>query len=311
MSKISKHIAKWIVPALLAAGAFGLIQHNSSKKEAGEIENITYSNGIKKVTDNRIGIPGTLFTPKKKSDVLVIIEGGISGDQRDYQKYFAKPLAEEYNVYTTELKNRGIAFSSTFPDDFANKERIVRKIVSPKSEVYIGHSVGFNVVASAINKHNLRPDGVYGVSPFPSVGETRTESSDPSNKSLLQKVCDNLDELVPVGPLGRHFERIKGDIPVRVAIPENDEFVNSEVSFNPINIKNGILPLSYKKRLPVLSRYVEYFRKNGITDIQIFPGRNHCFNYEQFDFRPFNKDNSKSLITDVRNFIRKVISSGN
>jgi len=302
MNEEAKYWAKILVPAVVAASAVGVLQQGAIRQEAEE----THSRSLGGIVDNSFGIPGTLFKSKKGSDVLVMVVAGMQGKQKDYQEVFAVPLAKDYNVYTTQLRDRGNTFSDKFPDDFRDKEREVRRAVAPNKVVYIGHSAGFSEIISAVRKHGLRPDGVYGISPFPSVGDMRTESPDLTKKSSAQKTCEIVDEIMPIGPFGAHLGKIPSEIPVRLAIPENDEMIHSQVKFNPFDFNGTFLPLTYKKRPEVKERFVNYFKRQGMDDIKIFSGRNHNFNYRKFDWSLFNRDNPKELVDDAREFIRKV-----
>jgi hypothetical protein len=59
----------------------------------------------------------------------------------------------------------------------------------------------------------------------------------------------------------------------------------------------------------VAQRFVNMFGTYPDSSSQVFPVRNHCFNFGHKDYVPFNKDVPQQLVEDVKRFVQKVLYS--
>ena len=132
-------------------------------------------------------------------------------------------------------------------------------------------------------------------------------------KLSQHKIADVVSEIFPFGPFGKPIPPLVSDVPMRMAIPENDELANSMISLNPFGsrISLGVpnFPFKYDPRPEVMDRFRKYFGEvYPKAEVKTFSGKNHCFNYKPFDFVPLNRDSPEELIEDFREFVYKVTS---
>lgn len=233
--------------------------------------------------DNRVDIKGTLIRPENKSRVLVLFACGVIGHRLDYEVYFGKMLGNEFNVYITQLRDGGWTSGENLMRDHFQIDTSIREIVEPEKVVYVGHSMGMNVSVASKNKYGTEVNCFYGICAYPSFGDSRTDDDDLSKISLQQKFVSFAEKL-DIGPLGLALKDQTIHEPVRFAIGGIDEVVNT-------------------RRPNVCKRFKQYFERFENSSVEVFQGRNHCFNYKPKDFAPFNKDDPKVLVDDVTRFI--------
>lgn len=237
---------------------------------------------------------GEIFNNSDKSKLilcpgskkLLICVAGVIGKNKDYLKYFADKLGEDFNVYMTELRNRGIANVDNCARDLVRTEQDLRKTLGLEDVVYVAHSMGMNVVARTRNFSDSKISGFYGCAAYPSAGDTRAISENPDEKGLQQRAIDLLSKL-NFSSIGTQLKEHIFEEPVRFAIAGKDTIVNT---INP----------------QVLKRFENYFRRNPKSSTRTFDGFNHCFNYTPGDYSPFNKDEPNLLVDDIKNFADQV-----
>lgn len=234
----------------------------------------------------KISIPGQLILCHG-SKKLLICTGGLTGDYRDYLPYFADKLGADFNVYMTQLRNKGFANVDNCARDLVQIDKHLRKTLGIENVVHVGHSMGMNVVARSREFSDAKLNGFYGISSYPSYGDTRTRSSDLDEKELQQMILDFASKL-NYGPIGSPLKEHLFEEPVRFAIAGNDELL--DLRGNP----------------KVLERFKKYFSRNPQGSTRVFDGKNHCFNHAPWDFKPFNRDDSKQLIDDIKDFSERV-----
>lgn len=239
--------------------------------------------GKRSIDDSKkISIPGELILCPSSRKLLLCI-GGFIGNYRDYLPYFAEKLGEDFNVYFSELRNRGFTNVDNCGRDLVQIDQHLRKKLGIEDVVYVGHSMGMNAIAASRKINDSRVNGVYGISVCPSIGDSRTRSDDLNEKGLQQTVLDLISGF-NYGPLGSPLKEHVFEEQVRFALAGNDEV---------LNLKNNTT---------VLKRFLKYFDRNPKSSTRVFEGMNHCFNYKPWDLKPFNKDSSDLLIEDIKYF---------
>ena len=264
----------------------------------------------------QIELPGTLIKPDSRSDILLLVEAGFFGHHEAYIDFFGKKLGNEFNIYLSQIRDRGVRSVKHSLDDLFQIDLQLRDLVETDRVVYIGHSMGANIVMASIEKHNTQVKGIYAICAYPSYGDTRTRNENPDKKSLQQRGLDMLSVLaidhltkiptkklpvglinkiyrleidefaaIPVAPLKYQIKKANIDEVVRFAICGNDELVNT--------------------RYPeIAERFKTMFTgrfKN--STVEVFPDRNHCFNFAYKDMAQFNKDDPEPLVYDVTKFV--------
>jgi hypothetical protein len=237
----------------------------------------------------KVYIPGEL-TVCPGSKKLLLCVTGVYGRYRDYLPYFVDKLGKDFNVYVTELRNKGMANVDNCARDLIRIEQGLRKTLGLEDVVYIAHSMGMNVVARSRKFSDSKIRGFYGCSAYPSAGDTRTASENLEERGLQQRVIDLISRL-NFGQIGSQLKEHIFEEPVRFAIPGNDELLKTS---NP----------------QVLKRFEKYFMRNPKGSTRVFEGFNHCFNYSPHTLtglgEPFNKDNPDLLVDDIKNFADQV-----
>lgn len=231
----------------------------------------------------KVGIPGKLIKPGSRSDTLILFACGIQGKHHDYYEHFGKLLGNEFNVYITELRSRGLEFGDTLKADHYQIDNQLRDIVEAEKVIYIGHSMGMSVSVASKNEYGLKVDGFYGICAYPSFGDSRTSDEDINSESIQQRAV-NIAEVFDFGPLAARLKDQKILEPSRFAIGGIDEVLNT-------------------KDRKVAKRFQNYFKRYQNSSSQIFEGKNHCFNQTLYDFAPFNKNDPNILINDILNFV--------
>lgn len=241
-------------------------------------------------------VSGLLIAPHKKIETLILVQTGWLSDYSDYEEHFGQFLGCEYHVYITNFRKNGSFDSQRSLDDFAQIDISLRKELKPEHVFYIGHGLGMNVVVGAMNKHNLTPDGLYGICACPSYADTTTHDSNPDHESLAQRFIDTFSRHYPahflslgIGPMELSLKDYHISEPVRFAIGGNDEVLNTNDR-------------------AVAQRFISYFSQYPLSSSQIFRGRNHGFNCDS-GLTPFNRDEPMELVLDIREFIVSVLSS--
>lgn len=241
-------------------------------------------------------VSGLLIAPHKKIETLILVQTGWLSDYFDYQEYFGQYLGCEFGVYITNFRKNGAFDAQRCLDDFAQIDKSLRKELKPNLVFYIGHGLGMNVVVGAMNKHNLAPDGLYGICACPSYADTTTHDSNPDHESLAQKVINTVSRFYPthflplgLGPMELSLKDYHISEPVRFAIGGNDEVLNTN---DPA----------------VAQRFISYFSQYPLSSSQIFRGRNHGFNCDG-GLTPFNRDEPMELVVDILEFVKRIISS--
>ncbi|MBS3121644.1 hypothetical protein J4434_02055 [Candidatus Woesearchaeota archaeon] len=244
----------------------------------------------------KVEVQGLLITPRKKIETLILVQTGWLSEYFEYEEQFGQFLGCEYHVYITNFRKNGAFEAERSLDDFAQIDKSIRKELKPEYVFYIGHGFGMNVVVGAMNKHNLTPDGLYGICACPSYADTTTHDSNPEHESFAQRVIDTVSGLYPthflplgLGPMELSLKDYYISEPVKFAIGGNDEVLNTN---DPA----------------VAQRFISYFSQYPLSSSQIFSGRNHGFNCDN-NLTPFNRDESMELILDIRKFITSVLSS--
>ena len=264
----------------------------------------------------KIELPGRLIQPDTRSEISIFIIPGFTGHYEDYIDYFAKKLGQEFNVYVSELRNKGTRSVKHSLDDLVQIDEQVRDRVETNKVIYAPHSMGVSVAAAAIEEHKPEVKGVYAISAYPSVGDVLTRDPDPDKRSLLQIGVDEvlsrlpLDFLstvpmplyafgikdvfgfptedirtIPASMIRHTLKEANIDQPIRFAIAGKDNWVNT--------------------RYPeAIERYETIFSNQfkGFTS-RLFEDRNHCFNFDPEKLAPFNEDCPEPLANDIREFV--------
>jgi len=242
--------------------------------------------------NNKIKIPGTLFIPKKKSDVIIHFTGGCLIDYKNYERYFGRYLGEFFYVYMTGPRNGGLASGKKLKEDhYQISHKLTEILGKDKKLFYIGHSMGCNISLASKNINGSNVKGYYAICPYPSFGETRVESNNILDTSIEQKLLD-LIYLWDFGPFSLPIKEERIGNPSRVALADNDEIIRT----------------SNQK---IAERFMNYFSKQN-SQTKIFKDRNHNFNKYLFGFDknkigllPFNKYEPEELVYDIVEFIYK------
>lgn len=244
----------------------------------------------------KVEVSGLLISSHKNTKILVLVQTGWLSDYSNYEEYFGQFLGCEYSVYITNFRKNGAFEAQRSLDDFAQIDKSLRKELKPELVFYIGHGLGMNVVVGAMNMHNLKADGLYGICACPSYADTTTHDSNPDHESLVQRVIETVSDLYPthflpfgLGPMELSLKDYHVSEPVRFAICDNDEVLNTN---DPA----------------VAQRFINYFSQYPLSSSKIFRGRNHGFNCNN-QLTPFNRDEPTDLIIDIKGFIDNVLSS--
>jgi len=239
--------------------------------------------GKRAYDDNRkIGLPGTLIMPESKSDISLIFETGLNGHHQDYIDYFGKLLGNDFNVYINEMRNRGLWMVDQSPDDLAQVDEIIRDITETDKVFYVGHSMGMDIAVETRIRHKNEIKGLYGICAYPSIGFTRSRTSENRKGSWEEKIIDSLPL---ISFLSYPLKNSMINDPVRFAIAENDEVLNIH------GMRNNA------------RRFVEFYSQYPKSTSKIFKGKNHCFNNTKYMFSPFNRDEPEKLVDDIIKFV--------
>ncbi len=232
---------------------------------------------------NKTTIPGMLIKPDTKSDILIIFTAGIFGKYPDYIENFGKILGKEFNIYLTELQNKGFAKGNNLISSNYQIDQQIRDRIETDNVIYISHSMGMNIAVETKNKYQTKVRKLYGICAYPSLGDTQTNQEDITKESSLQKLA-TLIENSNYGPFAFPLKNQQIDEPIRFAIGDIDEVINT-------------------RKPAIAKRFEEYFLKFPNSSTRLFHNANHCFNRTPYDFAPFNKDNPTILIEDIKEFI--------
>lgn len=227
-------------------------------------------------------IPGRLIRPDSRSELLLIISCGLGGNHNDYSDNFGQLLGEEVNVYITEQRKKGWTKGSTLKQDFSQIEKQVKDIVETDNVVHIGHSMGAAVANGSTQEYGLQPRGLYGICAYPTLADTQIGAGDEKGETFMQNII-KLAARSELGPLLPFSQEPKLGMPCKIAIGTNDNILRTN-------------------RTEVLEVFQEKFQGYG-AHVELFKGRNHCFNYKQKELAPFNKDDPQVLVDNVREFI--------
>lgn len=226
---------------------------------------------------NKVAIRGQYIPNRASSKNLLIIVGGFGARDFDYVQYVGTPLAQDFHVYATEIRNQGWAPASVCARDLAQIDVGLRQRLGVENVAYIGHSMGMNIVAAAKNLYGLQMKGMYAMFAFPSLADT--------------KIDDDLEEKRPfaawsdIGPFGLPLKKQIINEPIRFAIPGEDEVLHTG---SPI----------------VERRFRKAFSRFPRSSSRVFPGKNHCFNYApEISHGPINQDDSQPLVDDIRDHL--------
>ncbi len=253
-----------------------------------KIKETTIAVGKRAADDKRkLDLPGTLITPDTQSDTLLLVLCGFSGHQEHYVEFFGKQMGAEFSVYISEMRGRGLCNTDRCIDDFAQIDSTMRDEIETDRVFYIAHSMGMPISVAAKNRHGLNVAGLYGISTFPSIGDTRTKDPDIQIKSLQHRLLDSLAG-INYGPLGVQLDDEEISEPVRFAIAGQDEVTGTT---HPATAE----------------RFVSSFNRYPDSSSKIFAGKNHCFNKRRRDYKPFNKDDPEILVSDVKEFVYRTI----
>ncbi len=264
-------------------------------------------------------IPGTLVTPATRSDITILFTAGFGASHDDYVEHFAALIGKKVNIYVSEIrlpsfgpfissfskfskqpiKTQGNTFFSATErtlDDILQIDQQIRERTEATTVIYAGHSMGVNLAVAAYNKQkkcDIQPavavKAFYGISPYPSFGDAMTRNTNLQKYSALQRFID-IAAKTKYGPLAYPLKDTIITEPIRFAIAGNDEVTQTQ-------------------HTAVLERFVGYFLDKEHfqqASHKVFYGRNHCFNYTQQDYAPFNKNGPKELIHDLLNFVRSL-----
>ncbi len=247
------------------------------------MENLEYSieSGREALEDTRkIPIPGQLILcPDSKK--LLICSAGFTGDYKSYLEYFAEKLGTDYNVYMTQLRNKGFANVDNCARDLIQIEQHLRKTLGLEDIVHVGHSMAMNVIARS-QELGSRAKAYYAVCAYPSAGDITAKNTRLNKKGFKQIMLDVASRL-NFGPLGSPLKEHVFEEPIRFVIAEKDELLKTG---NP----------------ETLQRFKEYFARNPKSSSVVFNNKNHCLNYTPWDLTPFNRDDPDQLVNDLKNF---------
>ena len=236
----------------------------------------TYDDNIK------IELPGTLIKPESRSDITLILEAGLNCHHQNYISHFGRLLANDFNVYISEIRNKGFWKVNQSPDDFSQVDEKIRDITETDKIFYLGHCMGMNIAVEAKNKHNKDIMGMYGICTYPSIGFTRTKSEDLNNKSLQERLIDYIPR---ISFLGYPLKESQIEEPVRFAIAEKDELLNINGSKD------------------MIQRFKTFFYQYPKATCKVFDGRYHCFNNKRGERIPFNVLKPDMLVDDITRFV--------
>lgn len=230
----------------------------------------------------KVDIPGRLITSDTKSDILLLFSTGFSGKHLDYFEYFGKLLGEEFNIYITEHRGRGMSKGSTLKRDFSQIDEQIRDRVETDKVIYIGHSMGTAIANTCAEEFKKNVVSLYGICAYPLFSDSRIKP-DGSN-SLTQLITKHVEksEFGPLIPLINGHNLIT---PTKIAIGGNDHILRT---YN----------------LGVKQKFIDKFEQYG-AEVEVFDGRNHCFNNKPFDFVPFNKVKPEVLVDNIKSFVYK------
>ena len=237
--------------------------------------------------DDKVDIPGTLIQPDSKSDVLVFIQAGHDGHHEIYKEFLGEPLGEEFNVYISELRHRGLRSFKTSIDDVFEIDSMIREKTGASKVVYVGHCTGMNAAVASAEKHGTDVKGLYGISTYPSLGDILTADENPEKKSLKQRLADSVSSFT-FGLSDYPLKEAGTDKKTRFAIAGRDHSLRT-----------------YKPE--VAARFMKIFgdRFENSTS-RVFPGRTHSFNTSYRYRNVFNRGDPDPLVDDIREFVYEV-----
>lgn len=225
----------------------------------------------------KVKLAGRLINPSKRSDALLFVAAGFNSPHEPYLEYFGEVLGKEFNVYVTELRGRGkITSGDDLRRDFQQVEEQARDIAETDKVVHIGHSMGMAVTMGAKAEYGITSRGLYGVCAYPNFGDTRG--------SYFTKKAVDLASLFDRGPLIRLDKAGEIEDHLRFVVGGNDWVLRT---YDP----------------KVLEKIVSFFKGYPNSTVGVYPQMNHCFNFKQKDWTPFNRDDPDVLVGDVREFV--------
>jgi len=217
-------------------------------------------------------IPMTNYHNDGSKQVILLVEG-LTGKDVDYQEHFAVPLAEKFNVRTTELPGRGFASGKRMRDYV---EDVVEKTVADYGAgniVLVGNSLGGLVSRQLLEDKRIEPDGFYGLCTYPNI----------RNGGTVRNALSGLAERLDFSVLSKPTDCSKVVVPSRYCIPENDEVLGWF-------------------RSDSFDAYREAFEKEGAS-VYSMGGRNHCLNLTRGDLAPFNHGSPTEVVDDLSDFV--------
>jgi len=246
-------------------------------------DDIALSVGKREIDDKKkVNISGRLISPDTKTDILLLLSTGLGGKHPDYYTHFGKLLGEEFNVYITEHRRRGISKGSTLKRDFSQIDDQIRDRVETDQVIYIGHSMGTAIANTCAEEYGKEVISLYGICAYPRFSDSRV------NSVSLTKIVSNYLEKSEFGPFIPLTNGHKLVTPAKMAIGGNDHVLRTYDT-------------------EVVKGFLQKFEQYN-AEVEVFDGMNHCFNSKPYDLAPFNKIKPVVLVDNIKEFVYKSLS---
>lgn len=94
--------------------------------------------GRRDIDDNeKTVLLGTLVSPDKRSETLLVLSSGLGGHYKDYYDYFGKFLGNHFNECLGDHRINGLARGKTLSRDFFEVDSRLRDIVETDDVFYV------------------------------------------------------------------------------------------------------------------------------------------------------------------------------
>lgn len=216
---------------------------------------------------------------KPEERPAIIFVSGLLGKRKDYLD-FVNTLNEHYRTEMIALKAGGISGGEAMVKQFIKDDEDARKRLGTDRIIYIGHSLGFKILAEAERRTKRPAIAHIALATYPSVGDCINADKDPSRKTLLQKAMSYF-------PNYSIFSFPQSELPkTKYIVPRQDDncfFV--------------------RPRNKVRRRFVNTFNRERAETVVI--RGNHCYNKGR-KLAPFNADHPENLTKEIFDYIEKV-----
>lgn len=222
----------------------------------------------------------------------IIIVTGYTGSKRDYSD-FLKRIRKYYPTQVISLKAKGKATGKAMLDQLIKSDKIARKNLGTDKVVYVGHSLGFHVLAEAERQHKIQALANIAIATYPSAGDCYNPNEDISKKTFLQRIINLLPNYSLLSfPIKKSSSK---SIRTKFILGEND-------------------PVLYRgdSKEGVRRRFMNYFSQFPDSEVVVIPG-DHGFNdpndlsiSRKPPIQPFNVSYPERLIDEIRDYVRKV-----